>query len=608
MKLSERDEVLEAFSMGDVPILLMSPEMALGGAFNALRDAAMRASHGYDGGHLAAVVIDEAHIIASWGRHFRPDFQRLPGLVQDLRTCQPDLRILLLSATIDAELRERLRHDFSGNGPTDEVVVAEPREEFDLVWNRVLPEDDRTALVVQAADVVPRPAIIYTTTVEDAEKLYERLWKRGYRRIELFTGDVDDPSERQRVLDSWASGATDMVVATSAFGMGVDKANVRAIVHACLPESAERLYQEIGRGGRDGHQALSLCLWTDGDASTAASLAIHGWMHPETSIRRWKAILEEASYRGYLSHGPSGIQLKAPLDARHEGLEERITGKLNRQWNAALLTLLQRSGALRIVREEKAENGAELWVGEILRPEIVSDVPALGQILTPFLTVGECEAKAARTRATELEQALLNEEEGCSRTLLFDLVEPSGSPWPCGRCPVCVAVGEHPRTRPNRHEFHTAWPDYEWPQRCLRAGVLVVISEDSKFNHLGRLVARLAGVGVEQFITTADTLDALERTVCDSNLDLGFTLRLGGTVPIARAPTAVLIDSRAAELETVRTNCVALRNHFEANWRELPLYFVLSPDLVPAGSALAQYLSSQAPMAELELARRGLDL
>jgi ATP-dependent DNA helicase RecQ len=607
MKPSEREETLKAFSMGEVPILLMSPEMAFGGAFNALCDAAMRARHGYDGGHLAAVVIDEAHIIASWGRHFRPDFQRLPGLVQDLRTRQPDLRTLLLSATIDGELRERLKHDFSGNGPTDEVVVAEPREEFDFVWNRVLP-GDRTALVVQAADVIPRPAIIYTTTVEDAEELYERLWERGYRRIELFTGDIDDPSERQKVLDSWASGATDMVVATSAFGMGVDKANVRTIVHACLPESAERLYQEIGRGGRDGHQALSLCLWTDGDASTAASLAIHGWMLPETSIRRWKAILEEASYKGYLTHGPSGTRLKAPLDARHEGLD-RITGKLNRQWNAALLTLLQRSGALRIVSEEKTVNGAELWVGEILRPEIVSDGPALGQILTPFLTVGESEVKAARTKATQLEKAFLNEEEGCSRTLLFDLVEPSGSPWPCGRCSVCVAVGEHPRTRPDRHEFHTAWPDHAWPRQCAVVGALVVNSENSTFvNHLECLVTRLAGVGVEQFIATADTLDALERTVCSSNLDLGFTLRLGGTVPIARAPTAVLIGSRAAELETVRTNCVALRNHFEANWQELPLYFVLSSDLMPAGSALVQYLSSQAPMAELELARRGLTL
>src|SRR5439155_20088554 len=165
-------------------------------------------------------------------------------------------------------------------------------------------------LVVQAADVIPRPAIIYTTTVEDAEKLHARLRDRGYQRVDLFTGDIDDPAERQKVLDSWASGTIDMVVATSAFGMGVDKANVRAIVHACLPESAERLYQEIGRGGRDGHQALSMCLWTDGDASTAASLAIRGWMLPETSTRRWKAILKEARDKGYLSHGLSGTRLK----------------------------------------------------------------------------------------------------------------------------------------------------------------------------------------------------------------------------------------------------------------------------------------------------------
>jgi ATP-dependent DNA helicase RecQ len=583
----------------------MSPEMALGGAFNALREAATRARLGYDGGHLAAVVIDEAHIIASWGRHFRPDFQRLPGLVQDLRTRQPDLRTLLLSATIDRELRQRLRHDFSGTGSTDEVVVAEPREEFDLVWNRFPSGSYRTALVVQAADVIPRPAIIYTTTVEDAEKLYARLCERGYRRIKLFTGEIDDPSERQKVLDAWASGAADIVVATSAFGMGVDKANVRAILHACLPESAERLYQEIGRGGRDGHEALSLCLWTDGDAWTAASLAIRGWMLPETSIRRWKAILKDASYKGYLSHGPSGTLLKVPLDARHE-LLERITGQLNRQWNAALLTLLQRSGALRIVSEEKTANGAELWVAEILRPAIVDDGPDLDQILAPFLSVGEGEAKTARTKAAQLEHALLNEEEGCSRTLLFDLVEPDGSPWPCGRCSVCVAVGEHPRERPDRHDFHTAWPDHAWPRQCALAGALVVSPEEPRFvQHLDRLVARLAGVGIEQFITTADTLEALERSVCAANIDLGFTLRLDGDVPVARVPTAVLIGSRAEETDTVRTYCIALRNHFEAHWRELPLAFVLSPDLRGAGVTLAQYLSSQAPMAEEELIRRG---
>jgi hypothetical protein len=93
--------------------------------------------------------------------------------------------------------------------------------------------------------------------------------------------------------------------------------------------------------------------------------------------------------------------------------------------------------------------------------------------------------------------------------------------------------------------------------------------------------------------------------VCDANIDLGFTLLLGGDVPPARVPTAVLVGSRAQDLETVRRHCIDLRKRFETHWRELPLIFVLSPDLSGVGAMLSQHLSSQAPMAEQELTRRG---
>ncbi len=485
------------------------------------------------------------------------------------------------------------------------MVVAEPRDEFDFVWCHRPSGAERDALVVQVADLVPRPAIIYTTTVEDADSLYGRLRERGYQRLAQFTGDIDDPARRKQVLDSWALGELDLVVATSAFGMGVDKANVRSIVHACLPESAERLYQEIGRGGRDGHQALSLCLWTNGDASTAASLAVHGWMRPETAVRRWRAILYEATSKGYLSHSQSGgLLIKVALDARHEGLEQ-VTGQLNRQWNEALMTLLQRSGALRIVGDDSTALGTELWVAEVLRPDVVTDRGDLDKVLAPFLSLGESEVSAARQKAIDLERLLLNRDEGCSRTLLFDMVESAGAPWPCGRCSVCVEVGERPRTLPNRTEFGSAWSDHAWLRPCLLSGGAWVVNpeEATLVRHLDRLVARLAGRGIEQFVTTTDMIGALERSVCEANLDLGFTLLLGENIPPTRVPTAVLIGASAHEPERVRKNCLALRIHFEARWRELPLVFVLSPDLGETGVPLAQHLSSQAPIAEQDLTR-----
>src|SRR5207247_9665242 len=88
-----------------------------------------------------------------------------------------------------------------------------------------------------------------------------RRSERGYQRIERVTGEVSGASERRRIVHDWSEDRVDLVVATSAFGLGIDKADVRAVVHACVPESCARYYQEMGRAARDGHQGLALCVW-----------------------------------------------------------------------------------------------------------------------------------------------------------------------------------------------------------------------------------------------------------------------------------------------------------------------------------------------------------
>src|SRR3546814_20576233 len=85
---------------------------------------------------------------------------------------------------------------------------------------------------------------------------------RQYKRIALFTGQITNGDERHQIVEDWAAERIDIVVATSAFGMGVDKTNVRTVVHACLPEGPSRWYQEIGRAAREGHQGLAVCLFT----------------------------------------------------------------------------------------------------------------------------------------------------------------------------------------------------------------------------------------------------------------------------------------------------------------------------------------------------------
>ncbi|RKH62354.1 ATP-dependent DNA helicase RecQ, partial [Corallococcus aberystwythensis] len=257
---SDRHELLLRFRRGEVPLLLMSPEMALTSAREALLEAARPSSDRSSvlRGHLQGFFVDEAHIIESWGRTFRPDFQRLPGLVQALRAKNPALRTVLLSATFGAEAHTLIEKQY-GAGTFLPVVAGCPRTELDLVVQNFSNSAGRDATLLQVLDVLPRPALVYTTRPKDAEEIAQQLRRRDYARLAVVTGETTG-SDRGDVVRRWRAGELDLVVATAAFGMGIDKTDVRAVVHACLPEDAARYYQEIGRAGRDGHPSLALLL------------------------------------------------------------------------------------------------------------------------------------------------------------------------------------------------------------------------------------------------------------------------------------------------------------------------------------------------------------
>src|SRR5262249_25506029 len=118
---------------------------------------------------LRTLVVDEAHIIESWGRSFRPDFQRLPGLLEQLRLANPALRLLLLSATLPPAARQVLRDAYSASGPWLEINARTPRYEFDIVVQSYGGAEERLAALDHVIDRAPRPLIIYTTLVDEAD-------------------------------------------------------------------------------------------------------------------------------------------------------------------------------------------------------------------------------------------------------------------------------------------------------------------------------------------------------------------------------------------------------------------------------------------------------
>jgi ATP-dependent DNA helicase RecQ len=199
----------------------------------------------------ALFVVDEAQCVSSWGHDFRPDYLRLEQAVR--RLGRPP--VLAMTATAAAPVRREIAERLGMQRPRL-MVTGFDRPNIRLEARRFVDEDDRRRAVLERAAAEPKPGIVYAATRKDTEFYAGELAGLGLAAESYHAGLR--ASERARIHDAFLSGAADVVVATSAFGMGIDKEDVRFVLHASLPGSLDAYHQEIGRCGRDGRAALAV--------------------------------------------------------------------------------------------------------------------------------------------------------------------------------------------------------------------------------------------------------------------------------------------------------------------------------------------------------------
>jgi ATP-dependent DNA helicase RecQ len=414
--------IADRIALGTQGLCFVSPEAACGRLRHALREAAQS-------GSLRALVIDEAHLVDQWGTGFRTEFQELSGLRRELLALAPErkqLRTILLSATLTDSSLETLRALFAGEGGFESCAAVRLRPEPDY-WIARPTGTERDVKVLEAMHHVPRPAVLYVTEVKQAEHWYKVLRESGFGRLAMLHGKTSR-DVREKVVRQWRDGALDIVVGTSAFGLGIDFAHARSVIHACVPETLDRFYQEVGRGGRDGRSSLSLIVPTGSDIRTAKRINRQQIITVGRGFVRWNAL-----FAGKRSLPNQKIAVRVDGSPGSSDRDIDMRGDQNTDWNLRTLALMARAG---IIRLEGAPHPSIAEAGDWFALEILDDSHLQKAHWEKKIEPVRYQSYLSSARNLELMQRFLKDEE-CPANILESLYGADRISRMCSRCSLC---------------------------------------------------------------------------------------------------------------------------------------------------------------------------
>ncbi len=296
---------------------------------------------------ISLFVIDEAHCISQWGYRFRPSYLKL-GLLREIR---PEIPVLALTASATDKVIQDITDVLQfRNNPSS--LISKTSSFRPNIHIRIVKTTNKIDKIVLTVKHLGGSGIVYCNKRADTVVIANELKERYNISAKPYHAHLS-PYERTQAQNQWLNGETQVIVATSAFGMGIDKADVRYVIHADLPHSMERYYQEMGRAGRDGKKSYSILLWNDDDLFVYENITQN--TYPEKKIIT--SIYQILCNKYQIAIG-SGNAEEYPLN-----IDDLITKtKLHINIVINSLKVLENEGWIRLVNEENPVSEIKILV------------------------------------------------------------------------------------------------------------------------------------------------------------------------------------------------------------------------------------------------------
>lgn len=299
--------------------------------------------------NIDLVAIDEAHCISEWGHDFRPSYREIRP---SLEAIADQVTWIALTATATPEVRDDIQKSLELEDP---VIVSKGFDRPNLKWWVVNTEKKDKKLFKAVSKAAPKGSgLIYGGTRRNCEELSHKIEQKLGVRTKAYHAGIDS-ADRQQIQQKWIDGTTPLVVATNAFGMGIDKADCRYVIHYEMPYSLESYYQEAGRAGRDGEESFPILLFKEADAIIAEKRIKDSYPGKEELQKMYDVLCDELNLA-------MGSEMEEREEVSVQALEKR-SGLTRRKVRTAL-DVLSQLGVIELVEYITPQVGVQFLVSQ----------------------------------------------------------------------------------------------------------------------------------------------------------------------------------------------------------------------------------------------------